>query len=238
MGHKSKREDLYRRGLASEKDKEALAGVSKSQLLELLRAGCAAERSAAAGFLSPEEEDSVQALLEQLSIEKCLYTRIAIAQSLEKGAYLAASRMTAYLGRIGVNQYRALPNRVSKKKSFPLPRDFIARSLGKMSPAVFPILLEVLKTGEAIKIREGLDAIGYMVFYHQELATVQNAGQVLGLRKCWQEDDVILWKMTRCLAAFPCEESEALLMKLLHVPSVIGMEAGKSLDLWKRKGRL
>lgn len=235
MERKSKQEDLYRRGLPSEKDKEVLAGVAKSRLLNLLHSGCAVERSVAASFLSAMEEDTVQALLEQLSVEKCLYTRIAIAQSLEKGTWLAAGKMTAYLGKIGVNQHKALPERVSKKKSFPLPRDLIARSLGKMNPSVFPVLLEVLKTEDFVKISEVLDAIGYMVFYHQELATPQNAEQVLRLQKCCQKNDVVLWKMTRCLAAFPCKESEALFMKLLHIPSVIGREAGKSLDLWKQK---
>lgn len=232
MKRKSSQEDLRRRGFVAKEERKPLEGAAQAQLIEFLHSGCAVKRSLAAWSLTAVEEDSARALLKQLSVETCLYTKIAITRSLEKGTVGTAELMTEYLGKIGANQYKVLPGSVSKKKSFPLPRDIIARSLGRMQVSVFPVLQKVLATEDRSKISEALDAIGFMAFYHSEVATPQNAELLLTLKMRYLNDDLILWKMVRCLSAFPCEESRKALFGFLNFPSVIGMEARRSLTFF------
>lgn len=58
----------------------------------------------------------------------------------------------------------------SKKQSFYLPRDLIARSFGRMWPAIFSSLLDALETLSVDQLSEILNAIGDMAFYQLALA--------------------------------------------------------------------
>lgn len=60
-------------------------------------------------------EQAADELLQQLEKEKCLYTRIAICETLEAGDQRTAEKMALYLGRIGTNQYKTVPETVSAK---------------------------------------------------------------------------------------------------------------------------
>ena len=54
--------------------------------------------------------------------------------------------MVEYLGQIGNNQHTVLPTNGFNKKSYPLPRDIIARTLAHMKEDILPVLMDVLKT--------------------------------------------------------------------------------------------
>ena len=187
---KSSLSDLQRRGFATEDDIKKSYNLSQNELITLLHSKCAISRTAAAHNLSimqasvqnitditgttditdnkniiktPSIPNVIDELLKQLCVEKCLYTKISICESLEKSdndCITTARKMTAYLGKIGNNQHKILPEKVSKKKSFPLPRDIIARSLGKMDITIYPVLLELIHSRDVCKISEVLDAIG------------------------------------------------------------------------------
>ncbi len=146
-----------------------------------------------------------------------------------------AEKMAAYLGKIGNNQHRTLPEKVSAKKSFPLPRDIIARSMGKMDIAVFPVLLKVLEQGAFLQICEVLDAIGYMVFYQNALATEEYSRKVIALAQKWEGHEIIRWKLAMCLSAFPGREAEQLLLKFTKEQSLIGQEAERSLRIREQR---
>lgn len=135
---KSTRSQLKNRGMASPEEIAACASLPWDQLVEELRSPDPCRRTAAARCMDPNSKSAAVLLLEQLAQEKCLYTRLAICETLEKGTEETAEKMLPWLGRIGKNQYKALPDKVSAKKSFPLPRDLIARSLARMDMAVFP----------------------------------------------------------------------------------------------------
>lgn len=119
--------------------------------------------------------------------------------------------MIAYLRTIGKNQYKKLPDMVSAKKSYPLPRDIIARSLGKMDSSVSKTLLSVLETQDIMKIREVLDAIGFMAFYHSELSSEVHHNIIYSTIQKFHNDDIILWKCILCLSPFPSEETKKIL---------------------------
>ena len=141
--------------------------------------------------------------------------------------------MISYIGKIGNNQYKTLPDKVSDKKSYPLPRDIIARTLGKMSVSVFPVLTKVLYSGDIQKISEILDAIGFMTFYNQNLSTLTNARLVFETLEKFSDNNIIIWKSVLCLSAFPLIQCKEYLtdIKNKNYNNIIGKEAERSLRL-------
>lgn len=229
---KSSEEKLQKRGFATEQDIDLLRGKSQKELLELLHSGNTVLRTAAAINLAITPENGKQ-LLDQLSVEKCLYTKISICKKLEQGNAETANEMINYLGKIGKNQHKQLPEKVSLKKSFPLPRDLAARSLARMSITVFPILLQVLQSKDIEKISEILDAIGFMVFYNQQLSTEQNAQIIYITLLKYKDIPLIQWKAILCLSAFPLESSKSILESFIDQNNLLGKEAIKSLNFIK-----
>ena len=166
---KSKKSYLRKRGFIDPSDIKILEDKSKEEIGYLLFSDEPTIRTSAVAVLQRTEinkPDFTSLLLKLLSEEKCLYVRIEICEALEKCDRRAAKQMIHYLGKIGSNQHKTLPGRISKKKSYPLPRDIIARCLARMSTTVFEEFVNVLETDDINKISEILDAIGFMVFYN------------------------------------------------------------------------
>jgi hypothetical protein len=235
LGVKSTNIALKNRGMATKEDITEVSMLTIEQLITLLCDKQPYMRSAAAINLSSCVNEVADELLEQLSKESCLYTRIAICESLEKGNIGAARKMTGYLGQIGNNQHKVLPEKVSAKKSFPLPRDMIARSLGKMDISILPVISDVIIGNNKIQRYEVLDAFGYMVFYNPDLATSKNCQLLLSLVKQDEEDLLQIWKVILCLSAFPCMESKEFLLQFASEPSILGCEAQRSLRILERR---
>ncbi len=228
---KSTTEELQKRGMASSEDIEILNGLMLDQLIECLHSKTSTTRTAAAMQLTKSVDIAADELLSQLVVEKSLYTKIAICETLEKGNSSTAEKMINYLGRIGNNQHKKLPGKISAKKSYPLPRDIIARTLGKMDSSIIPILMQTLQGDDKIKIRELLDAIGFMVFYNPCLVTEENVEIIYQTIKRHESDEIIFWKSILCLSAFPMEKSKILLEEFAQKPGLLGDEAKRSLKL-------
>ena len=227
---KSSTTDLRKRGMADEQDLQRMRGLQTKQLLQYLQTGTAVERSAAATLL-PVEDLVAEPLLEQLRIEKQLYVRIAICEKLEQGNVNWARKMLLYIDKIGKNQLKEVPERPSAKKTYPLARDMVARSLGRMSTKVLPIMLEALENEDSGFLSELLDAIGHMVFYHQELATMENTHILCQFRRKWERNELLAWKTIVCLSAFSQPEAVEVLETLVQEPGIISAEAERSLRM-------
>lgn len=234
---KSSEQNLQKRGYVSREQANEYDGASINTLLTMLHEKDPCKRTIAAKNLIKLSDEVVEELLKQLAKERCLYTKIAICETLEQGDLSTADKMCTYLGVIGKNQYKELPDKVSGKKSYPLPRDIIARSLGKMDSSVFPALYSVLMTQDIVKIREVLDALGFMVFYHKELANEENQNIIYSTMQKYRHDDIIVWKCILCLSAFPSEETKKILEEYskqkngLIVNHIFVKEAKRSLQL-------
>lgn len=226
---KSTNDELRKRGMPTETEIISLSKLVLSELVTRLQDADSSIRSAAAVNMRSFTDEAADELLLQLSNEKCLYTRLAICDTLESGSLETARKMTEYLGKIGNNQHKVVPDKVSAKKSFPLPRDIIARSLGKMDVSVFPVLIEVIDNNKIEQVSEVLDAIGYMVFYHSDLATEKNCEKIISLAAKYASNSVVLWKIILCLSAFPCKESKEMLLRYINHESTLGFEARRSL---------
>ena len=235
MTPKSSAGELRRRGMAAREEIAALEGLPTEARARMLREGEPWARTAAAASFSPARGEDAELLLDQLAREKCLYTRLAICESLAGGDRGTAERLAARLGTIGGNQHRALPPRPSAKGSFPLPRDLAARTLGRMDPSVFPVLLEVLGKGDLMALREALDAVGYMAWRCPEVAVEPAAERVLWVMDRHGGDPVLVWKGALCLSAFPVEAGIRRLEELAARPGVLGAEARRSLAVVRRR---
>lgn len=189
------------RGWVETSELLAYKDKSLSELKVMLTAEDAPERTIAVQLL-PLDCELTNILLNSLANESALYTRLAIMEKLEHGDQATAQKMIPFLASIGNNQHHS-PTSPSKKKSFPLPRDLIARSLGRMNPEIFSILLESAQRLPLSQLSELIDAIGYMAFYHPEVATTENFHQLLEIQKLYRDKPLIQWKLLICFSAFP-----------------------------------
>ncbi len=237
---KSDIDALRSRGYMEADDMDTYKQWSKIKLFELLHDKEPVKRSIAVRLLSQsfgvENTEISKLLLEQLCMEQKLYTRLEICAALERGNEKTAEQMLLYIGKIGNNQYKTLPERPSLKKSYPLPRDIIARSLGRMDQRVMPRLLEALDTGGSMQLPEILDAIGYLAFYNEAAATKSNMSTVIKTMKDNWDSPLIVWKGILCLSGFPFEESIAFLQDIVkqNRNELFTAEAKRALKLMRK----
>jgi hypothetical protein len=144
--------------------------------------------------------------------------------------------MTYYIGKIGKNQHKELPERPSLKKSFPLPRDIIVRSLARMSARIMPVLNEVLESEDVTKISEVLDAIGFLTFYNETVVTQENLSKVLQTIEKYKNNPIVVWKSIICLSGFHLKDSVKCLSKIIDNNSnkLYVEEAKRALRIMKR----
>ena len=117
---KSTKRSLGKRGFAETQDIEKYQKLQVSQLYDLLSSTLAMERTCAIEVLRTKltinDEGYIKTLLELLAVEKALYTRMSICNTLTLVGESNIKLMCEYLGKIGNNQHRFVPNSVSQKK--------------------------------------------------------------------------------------------------------------------------
>jgi hypothetical protein len=125
------------RGEVTQADIDPFLSISTGELLGRLRSPAPTIRTCAAIVLGNHKESKVvAALCRQLKIEKKLYCRIAISDSLANMGSLSVQALLALLGKIGHNQERDVPQKGFNKTSYPLPRDIAARTLCRMGDSI------------------------------------------------------------------------------------------------------
>lgn len=232
---------LKRRGFIEQRDLDTISDCSNAKLVSLIDSSSACERTAAVKLLAQAtaKDDSafIHLLLRRLVIEKCLYTRLEIGNALEKGGITTAKMLTGYLGRIGTNQHSTVPELSSKKKGYPLPRDIIARILGRMDPSILSVLFTALDCADERKIAEVIDAVGYMIFYHPQLAVRDNFDKITAVMRRYPENPLIIWKSITCLSAFPIRVCAEFLERFISETdnSALKNEAFRSISIIKPK---
>ena len=169
---KSSKEALAARGFVEEGSVSS-DGWDEESLASALRSSVAVERSTAAiaigkGGLSL----CIPMLIDALSIEKKLYTKLAISDALVLLGEPAVLPLVGILGKVGSNQHNVLPVKPFLKKSFPLPRDIGARILVRMGPVVLPLLHGEIPSMERDSILESIDVMGHISFYSDDTSSL------------------------------------------------------------------
>lgn len=202
---KSTESQLKSRGKITDKELLQYSKCTKISLLNLLKSTEAFERTIAVKLLSEKYDldgELTRLFLQTLKKEKKLYTRIELCNALSKGDIQSAQIIVEYVGQIGNNQHTTLPVNGFNKKSYPLPRDIVARTLAHMKVDILPVLMDVLKTNNILVIREVIDAIGFICFYNKMHF---NTKVIDGLTWCFRHqigDDIVRWKLVRAFGSF------------------------------------
>lgn len=233
---KSSMEQLKSRGYITIEELENHMNHTKSAWLEMIHSKKAYQRSIAIRLLTERhdvDDELIPLFLHRLAQEKKLYTKIELCDALAKGGVPAAELMVNYLGQIGNNQHQSLPTKTFNKKSYPLPRDIIARTLAHMDPNVLPTLLNELQTNRLPAIREVVDAIGFICFYNNLHTHSQISDALILCLKNYAHDDVIRWKLVRSFESFDDSDVIHTLVNIEQSDSeqIIRYEARRSLKV-------
>lgn len=233
---KSSDSQLRSRGKITSEDLQQYSNHTKIELLEMLKSKEAYKRTIAVKILSEKydlTDDLIHLFLHTLKQEKKLYTKIELCDALSKGDVQSAKIMVEYLGKIGNNQHTELPTNGFNKKSYPLPRDIIARTLAHMKEDILPVLMDVLKTNNIPAIREVIDVIGFICFYNKIHFNTQIVDELILCLNENYNDDIIRWKLVRAFESFNDINLIHILMetKQNDSQSVIRNEAKRSLEI-------
>lgn len=196
-----------------------LPPLSKAAACTLLQSPHPQERTLAARWMAEHlDADLLDALIQQLSVEAKLYAKLEICQTLASGGSAATRKLLPYLGTIGHNQYHDLTTaQTSRKKSFPLPRDIVARTLGRTSVECLVPLLDYGELASNAAFAEWLDAIGYFCFEHPSVADVQTFQRIYAAYSRHEDSELIQWKFVTVCSLFAKELTQAILGTLEEI---------------------
>lgn len=205
---KSSQSELKNRGYICEEDVIKHKDLTKEELLELLKSKESYKRTVSVRLLGEKvvlNRYMITILCEMLIKEKKLYTKLEICDVLSKTGLEGTKVMVNYLGVIGNNQYKGLPDKEFNKKSYPLPRDVIARTLAHMDIEILPELIKILDSSNILAIREVIDSIGFIYFYNYSDNKDFVLEKLLECFEKYKDDEIIRWKVVRAMSSFKAE---------------------------------
>lgn len=216
---KTNNANLQKRGWVSDAKLDKYIDLSNDSLLEYLSSTEPTKRTIAALLIKERGDDSfIEPLIQALCIEKKLYSKIAITEALGNFGPASVVSCIPYLGRIGKNQHKSLPKKPFLKKSYPLPRDIIARTICKAGESAIPLLIENIDIDNLSQTSEGIDAIGYISYYQKNRAA-QN--YILKLFNYHHSNPLIVWKCLRAMQAFPNDQVISLLKTVIAKTDIL-----------------
>jgi len=234
-----KNNDFNKKAISRKKrgeiSKEDLANYEKltiKELIILLNDENSQKRTIAATLLKNKNTKNnklaIKSLAKAFKIEKALYTRLAISDSLASYGEEAIPYLIDLLGKIGNNQEKELPKKYFDKKSFPLPRDLAARTLAKMGNTPTPFLIELLEDysdnySNFVK-EQAVDAIGAIAYKNNDyraLYSLQDLFLVVNSKNLnifnINDNLTVIWKIVRSLSGFKKEKNALkLVIKILE----------------------
>jgi hypothetical protein len=169
-----------------------------------------------------------------LKIENKLYTKIEICNYLANIGEPSIPYLIPLLGRIGNNQHKEIGNFDLGKKSFPLPRDIVARILIRIGPIVFQYLEPQFLNQNIQQLSEAIDVVGHIPSTSGDSSMENILFGLIG-QDC---QDLIRWKLIRSFQAFDTTRVIEALEKILsnqNENSIMRNEAKRSLGRIRMK---
>ncbi|PKN77029.1 MAG: hypothetical protein CVU52_02275 [Deltaproteobacteria bacterium HGW-Deltaproteobacteria-10] len=225
---KSTDEQLKERGFISDKELKKYFDCSDDQLFSYLNGKSSFERTAAIKIIAKKSDIKfINLLCEKLFIENKLYTKIALCECLTGYGFKAVPYLLPMLGKIGNNQHKAIALVDIGKKSFPLPRDIVARILIRIGPIVFEETKKIIATGDRNQILEAIDVVGHVTWKFQDYSCED---VLIELFEKTGEDILMQWKIIRAFQSFKSTKIINILEKVTQgTNEVIVSEAKRSL---------
>lgn len=230
---KSKEEQLISRGYLADGVESEYSNKSFDEKIKLLQSEIPTNRTLGARLLANSKNGKgIGYLINALRVEKKLYSKIEICNSLVSCGQHSIKPLIDILGKIGTNQHKKIPTKEFKKDSYPLPRDISGRTLVRFGQAVLNELEKVLNSKDKNQLSEAIDAIGFICFYDCKPEIY------VKLRDCYSKnnhDDLIRWKIIRAMSGFSESEPFLLEQKLIIHNDRLQKEIERSLLLIKKR---
>lgn len=230
---KSKQEQLRSRGYLAEGVESEYLDKSFDEKIELLQSNIPTDRTLGARLLADSKNSkAINYLINALTVEKKLYPKIEICDSLVSCGQQSIKPLIEILGKIGTNQHKRIPEKEFKKDSYPLPRDIASRTLVRFGHAALNELEKVLNSKYKGQLSEAIDAVGFICFYDCKPDIYTK------LRDCYlknSQNDLIKWKIIRSMSGFPESESFLQEQKQIIHNERLQKEIGRSLLLIKKR---
>ena len=219
------------RGEVAQADIDPYLLMPTDELLCQLRLPTPTIRTCAATVLGNHKElKVVAALCQQIKIEKKLYCRIAISDSLVNIGSLSIQPLLALLGKVEHNQETDIPRKGFNKTSYPLPRDIAARTLCRMGGGILPEVFGFLENDrQPFELEQAIDVIGHIV-YTDKLKI--DSKILIRISETYSEFPMIQFKITRCFSGFTDNQAKQFLYNRLKSSDLgFQFEAARSLVL-------
>ena len=203
------------RGEVNEADIANFASLDEQELLFLLHSKIPVERSCAAIHLRKYQSPTVAAkVCHQLAIERKLYTRISLSETLAECAELSIEPLIGLLGQIGKNQETKIPETGFYKVSYPLPRDIAARTICRLGIVAILPLENFIKSSKDMKaLTQAIDAYGHIIYSNK----IECSSSTLqGLYEKHPHNDFLKYKITRCLSGIQDEWAKSFLFEIVQ----------------------
>ena len=221
------------RGEVNETDISDFASFDESELLSFLQSEKPVERSCAAVHLRKYKNTTVvEKLCHQLAIEKKLYTKIALCETLAKCAELSIEPLIGLFGKIGKNQETKIPETGFYKVSYPLPRDIAARTICRLGTVAILPLENFIKSSKDINaLAQAIDAYGHIVYSNKIECS---SSPLRELYERHPKNDFLKYIITRCLSGIHDEWAKSFLLESIQTGCKgLRLEALRSLLLLK-----
>ena len=168
----------------------------------------------------------LEALCIILENEKPLYSKIELCECIEQFGVSAIEYLDPLIGTIGKNQHKTISSCDLKKKSFPLPRDIVARIIIRLGSEVLYYYKNNLDKYNTRQLSEIIDIIGHIT------STSKNEIMESDLLHLFEttSDKLITWKLIKSFQSFTSQKIiEILLCECKNSDGVISSEAERSL---------
>ncbi|MDG5814675.1 hypothetical protein QA601_06285 [Chitinispirillales bacterium ANBcel5] len=209
--------DRRGRGEIGDDELAPFKGYSEDTLIKMLYSSVAAKRTIASKLLSEcGTERSVKALCDRLWVEKKLYTRIAVCESLVTLQDSAYPYLLEMLSTIGNNQQKEIPQKGFLKTSYPLPRDLAARTLCRFDKQYLGRFIDfAYQLQSLLALEQLIDVIGHMVYSHR---VKMDSRKIIGLYSIHQTE-MVKYKVIRSLSGLHDLGAKEFLYKNLNDPN-------------------
>lgn len=234
---KSNSQQLRSRGFISDNELKPFIKLSRTILISLLKSKLSYERTASVRLLSSSlNVEHIPVFCKMLETEKSLYTKIEICNAIANYGESAIPYLLPLLGKIGKNQHKEIKLVDINKKSFPLPRDIVARILIRIGPVVLPHMESLLAEGNYYQKLEAVDVIGHVCWNYRDF---RSENVCLQLFYSALNDPLLKWKLIRAFQPYESKQIVDVLEKIIggEDNEIIKTEARRSLNrIMSRRG--
>lgn len=195
-------------------NKENIEFYRNNNIEDLLTSANPVERTV--GYLMvryDKNNNYLDLLIKNLRKENALYSKLELCKTICNFEELipVLIRLT---GKIGKNQLKKVPSAVFRKKSYPLPRDIVARILIRMTPEkVIERIIKTINEETDFSINELIDVVGYISFYNEADRQFESIWDSINK---YLKSDLTRYKIAFLLRGFSNKKAEEVLKDVIQ----------------------